>query len=48
MTELLSNYVSGQWQSGKGAGTALHDPVLGTELVRDEALASPKTTAGRR
>lgn len=37
MTELLSNYVSGQWQSGKGAGTALHDPVLGTELVRVDA-----------
>ena len=37
MTELLSNYVSGQWQNGKGAGTALHDPVLGTELVRVDA-----------
>jgi acyl-CoA reductase-like NAD-dependent aldehyde dehydrogenase len=37
MTELLSNYVSGQWQSGKGAGTALHDPVLGTALVRVDA-----------
>jgi 3,4-dehydroadipyl-CoA semialdehyde dehydrogenase len=37
MTELLSNYVSGQWISGKGAGTALHDPVLGTELVRVDA-----------
>ena len=37
MTELLSNYVNGQWQSGKGAGTALHDPVLGTELVRVDA-----------
>jgi len=37
MTELLSNYVSGQWQSGKGAGTALYDPVLGTELVRVDA-----------
>ena len=37
MTELLSNYVSGQWQSGKGAGTTLHDPVLGTELVRVDA-----------
>ena len=37
MTELLSNYVSGQWQAGKGAGTALHDPVLGTELVRVDA-----------
>ncbi len=37
MTELLYNYVSGQWVSGKGAGTALHDPVLGTELVRVDA-----------
>ena len=37
MTELLSNYVSGQWQNGKGAGPALHDPVLGTELVRADA-----------
>ena len=37
MTELLSNYVSGQWQSGQGAGTALHDPVLGTALVRVDA-----------
>ena len=37
MTELLSNSVSGQWQSGKGAGTALHDPVMGTELVRVDA-----------
>lgn len=36
-TELLSNYVSGQWISGKGAGTALRDPVLGTELVRVDA-----------
>ena len=37
MTELLSNYVSGQWQTGKGAGTVLLDPVLGTELVRVDA-----------
>jgi len=37
MTELLSNFVSGQWQSGNGAGTVLHDPVLGTELVRVDA-----------
>ena len=37
MTELLSNYVSGQWQNGKGTGIALHDPVLGTELVRVDA-----------
>ena len=37
MTELLSNYISGQWQTGQGAGTTLHDPVLGTELVRVDA-----------
>ncbi|MEI6717623.1 MAG: 3,4-dehydroadipyl-CoA semialdehyde dehydrogenase, partial [Betaproteobacteria bacterium] len=37
MTELLSNYLSGQWQTGKGVGTALHDPVLGTELIRVDA-----------
>ena len=37
MTELLSNFISGQWQAGQGAGTALHDPVLGTELVRVDA-----------
>jgi 3,4-dehydroadipyl-CoA semialdehyde dehydrogenase len=37
MTELLSNYVCGQWQNGKGAGTTLHDPVLGTELIRVDA-----------
>ena len=37
MTELLSNYFSGQWQTGQGAGTALFDPVLGTELVRVDA-----------
>jgi len=37
MTDLLPNFVSGQWQSGKGAGTALYDPVLGTELVRVDA-----------
>jgi 3,4-dehydroadipyl-CoA semialdehyde dehydrogenase len=37
MTELLSNYLSGQWQTGKGVGTALHDPVLGIELVRVDA-----------
>ena len=37
MTELLSNYVAGRWQAGSGAGTALFDPVLGTELVRVDA-----------
>ena len=34
MTELLANYVCGQWQTGTGAGTPLYDPVLGQELVR--------------
>lgn len=37
MTELLSNYVGGRWISGTGAGTALLDPVLGTELARVDA-----------
>lgn len=37
MTPLLPNYVSGRWQTGTGAGTALFDPVLGTELVRVDA-----------
>ena len=37
MTELLSNFVAGRWQAGTGAGTALFDPVLGTELVRVDA-----------
>ena len=34
MIELLSNFLGGRWQAGSGAGTALFDPVLGTELVR--------------
>lgn len=37
MTELLSNYLAGRWQNGSGAGAALHDPVLGNELVRVDA-----------
>ena len=37
MTELLSNYVAGQWQTGSGPGAPLFDPVLGTELVRVDA-----------
>ena len=37
MTELLSNHLAGRWQAGHGAGTPLHDPVLGTELVRVDA-----------
>jgi 3,4-dehydroadipyl-CoA semialdehyde dehydrogenase len=30
----LKNYVSGQWSEGRGAGTALTDPVTGAELAR--------------
>jgi 3,4-dehydroadipyl-CoA semialdehyde dehydrogenase len=37
LSELLSNYLSGHWQTGQGAGSALFDPVLGTELVRVDA-----------
>jgi 3,4-dehydroadipyl-CoA semialdehyde dehydrogenase len=37
MSELLANYVSGQWISGTGNGSVLFDPVLGTELVRVDA-----------
>lgn len=37
MTELLSNFLAGQWQTGNGTATALLDPVLGTELVRVDA-----------
>ncbi|MEY8876805.1 MAG: 3,4-dehydroadipyl-CoA semialdehyde dehydrogenase [Leptothrix sp. (in: b-proteobacteria)] len=37
MTELLANHLGGRWTSGNGAGTALFDPVLGTELVRVDA-----------
>ena len=37
MSELLSNFVQGRWQAGSGAGAALFDPVLGTELARVDA-----------
>jgi 3,4-dehydroadipyl-CoA semialdehyde dehydrogenase len=37
MTELLSNHLGGSWVAGSGAGTALFDPVLGSELVRVDA-----------
>jgi 3,4-dehydroadipyl-CoA semialdehyde dehydrogenase len=37
MSERLSNYLSGQWQAGTGAGSALFDPVLGNELVNVDA-----------
>ena len=36
-TAVLPNYLGGRWQAGTGAGTALFDPVLGTELVRVDA-----------
>ena len=36
-TELLLNHLAGRWTAGSGAGTALFDPVLGTELVRVDA-----------
>lgn len=37
MSDLLPNFLAGGWQTGTGAGTALRDPVLGTELVRVDA-----------
>ncbi len=37
MTELLPNYICGQWQTGTGKGTPLLDPVLASELVRVDA-----------
>ncbi|MFY3383165.1 3,4-dehydroadipyl-CoA semialdehyde dehydrogenase [Paracidovorax sp. MALMAid1276] len=37
MTELLSNYAAGRWQTGTGNGTPLFDPVLGHALVRVDA-----------
>ncbi|WP_342128413.1 3,4-dehydroadipyl-CoA semialdehyde dehydrogenase [Hydrogenophaga sp. OTU3427] len=37
MPELLSNFIGGQWVAGQGAGTALFDPVLGTEIARVDA-----------
>ena len=37
VSELLSNYLGGQWRIGTGKGTALLDPVTGTELVRVDA-----------
>lgn len=33
-TELLKNYVAGQWLAGEGDGVALFDPVTGEPLVR--------------
>jgi 3,4-dehydroadipyl-CoA semialdehyde dehydrogenase len=37
MSELLLNHFGGRAQAGTGSGTALFDPVLGTELVRVDA-----------
>jgi 3,4-dehydroadipyl-CoA semialdehyde dehydrogenase len=34
VTELLRNYLGGQWVEGTGAGTTLHDPVTAAPLVR--------------
>lgn len=34
MTELLKNYVAGQWVAGSGEGVTLTDPVTGESLVR--------------
>ena len=36
-TELLPNYLGGQWHKGTGKGVALLDPVSGAELVRVDA-----------
>ncbi len=37
MSELLKNFLGGRWVAGSGAGTALFDPVLGTEVARVDA-----------
>jgi 3,4-dehydroadipyl-CoA semialdehyde dehydrogenase len=37
MPELLPNHLHGRWQTGRGDGTALFDPVRGTPLVRVDA-----------
>ncbi len=37
MSELLQNHLGGRWVAGTGVGSALFDPVLGTELVRVDA-----------
>lgn len=37
MSELLKNFLGGRWVAGTGAGTALIDPVLGTEVARVDA-----------
>ena len=37
MSDLLLNHLGGRWVGGTGGGSALFDPVLGTELVRVDA-----------
>jgi 3,4-dehydroadipyl-CoA semialdehyde dehydrogenase len=37
MTSLLPNFLTGRWQTGQGGGTALFDPILGTEVARVDA-----------
>ena len=37
MTDLLPNYLAGQWQFGNAFGATLTDPVTGQELVRVDA-----------
>lgn len=37
MTKLLQNYLGGRWITGTNGGTALYDPVRGSELVRVDA-----------
>jgi 3,4-dehydroadipyl-CoA semialdehyde dehydrogenase len=34
MTELLKNYLAGEWTAGRGPGVALVDPVTGIEVAR--------------
>ncbi|AKT38428.1 3,4-dehydroadipyl-CoA semialdehyde dehydrogenase [Chondromyces crocatus] len=34
MSEILKNYVGGEWIAGRGDGTPLRDPVTGEELAR--------------
>ena len=43
MTELLKNFVAGQWIAGAGSGTLLRDPVTGADLVRVCATAAGNT-----
>jgi 3,4-dehydroadipyl-CoA semialdehyde dehydrogenase len=44
MTELLKNYVGGQWVAGRSEGSTLTDPVTGEALVRvsSEGLDLPR------